>query len=280
MNAAERYAVVGHPVKHSRSPYIHTLFAHQTKQHLIYKALDIAPEQLVEAVRTFFERGGRGLNVTTPHKQAAFALADQLTERATQAKAVNTLAPLADGSLLGHNTDGTGLVRDLSINLKLSLGGKRVLLLGAGGAARGVLAPLLALLPKDLVVANRTAERATQLAEEFSRYGPVRGVGLEQLPAGPFDCIINATTLSLNDALPPLPDSSLGPGSICYDLAYGGADTSFVRWARAHGATHAYTGLGMLVEQAAESFLLWRGVRPQTAPVLQALQHALGVRQA
>jgi shikimate dehydrogenase len=271
VTAPDRYAVVGHPVAHSRSPAIHALFARQTGQVLVYEALDVAPEQFVEAVRAFFADGGRGLNVTVPHKEAAFALSDQLTERAQRARSVNTLARLADGTLLGHNTDGTGLVRDLTINLQVPISGRRLLLLGAGGAARGVLGPLLELSPRELIVANRTAGRAEQLGREFASLGRVRGTGFSGLPIGAFDLIINATAASLTAELPPLPADTIGAATICYDMGYAEGETRFVGWARERGAARAYSGLGMLVEQAAESFLLWRGVRPDTAPALAAL---------
>ncbi len=271
MQPADRYAVIGHPIAHSLSPRIHGLFAQQTHQHLVYTALDIEPGQLASGLRDFFANGGCGVNVTVPHKEAVIPLCDQLAERARSAGAVNTILRDSRDRLLGDNTDGIGLVRDLTRNLRLSVAGRRVLLLGAGGAARGVLAPLLALQPLELVVANRTVERALALAHTFSAYGPVRGAGYAQLDGSGFELIINATAASLHGQVPPLPPSVLGGTCICYDMVYGHAATPFVQWARAHGASQAHMGLGMLVEQAAESFFLWRGLRPDTAGVLAVL---------
>ena len=271
MNAPDRYAVIGHPVAHSRSPRIHALFAAQTGQSLVYERIDATPAEFAAVTRDFFARGGRGLNVTLPHKEAARALCGRLTPRAERAGAVNTLMAEAGGTLLGDNTDGAGLVRDLEVNLGLAVAGRRLLLLGAGGAVRGVLGPLLELGPAEIVIANRTPERALQLAAEFAGAAPIRGCGLDTPGAG-FDLIINGTSASLAGELPALPRGVVQPDALCYDMAYGREDTVFVRWARAQGAARAVMGLGMLVEQAAESFLLWRGVRPETPPVLAALQ--------
>ncbi|HEY3731304.1 MAG TPA: shikimate dehydrogenase [Steroidobacteraceae bacterium] len=270
MPAPDRYAVIGHPIAHSRSPQIHALFARQTAQNMSYGAIDIAPSNLAARVHEFFTAGGRGLNVTVPHKQAVMPLAARLGERARVAGAANTLVAGAAG-LLADNTDGAGLVRDLSHNLGIALRSRRVLLLGAGGAARGVLAPLLELQPRELVIANRSAERAEALAVAFAARGPVRGLGLTQLDSVPFDLIVNATAASLRGELPAVPAEVIGAETICYDLVYADRDTRFVQWAREHDAAQTHMGLGMLVEQAAESFFLWRGVRPDTAPVLAAL---------
>jgi shikimate dehydrogenase len=271
MPAPDRYAVIGHPIGHSRSPQIHALFAQQTHQSMIYGAIDATPQDLAPRVREFFAGGGRGLNVTVPHKQAVMALAASLSVRARTAGAANTLVRDAAGSLIADNTDGAGLVRDLTRNLHIAVTAQRVLLLGAGGAARGVLAPLLALKPSEIVIANRSVERALALANTFVALGPVRGVGYAQLDGVCFDLIVNATAASLQSELPPLPPSALGAAAICYDLVYADSDTRFMHWAREHGARQVHMGLGMLVEQAAESFYLWRGVRPDTAPVLSAL---------
>jgi shikimate dehydrogenase len=271
MSAPDRYAVIGHPIAHSRSPQIHSLFALQTRQHMSYTAIDVTPEELAPRLREFFASGGRGLNVTVPHKQAVIALSDSLSARARIAGAANTLVPDSTGQLLADNTDGVGLVRDLTQNLQISVGGRRVLLLGAGGAARGVLAPLLELKPREFVIANRSVERARSLAQAFATVGPVRGIGFDELDGLRFDLIINATAASLQSQLPPLPPAALGGDTICYDLVYADSDTRFTRWAHENGAAQAHMGLGMLVEQAAESFYLWRGVRPDTAPVLAAL---------
>lgn len=263
----DRYAVIGHPIAHSRSPRIHAAFAAAAGQHLTYDRIDAAPEAFEGIVRDFFDDGGCGLNVTLPHKEAAARLADRLTGRARLAGAVNTLARQPDGTLLGDNTDGAGLMADLA-RLGIAVQGARVLVLGAGGATRGILGPLLEAQPAQLVVANRTAARATALAAAFAG---VQGCGYDALAslvvAGPFDLVIHATSLGLQGEVPPLPQGVIGPASVAYDLGYGAGDTPFVRWARARGVTRAEQGLGMLIEQAAESFFLWRGVRPDTAPL-------------
>lgn len=269
--SVDQYAVVGHPVAHSLSPFIHSLFARQTGQSLVYRLMDVAPEQFIERVREFFATGGRGVNITVPHKTRAMTLASELTERARLAGAVNTLAARHDGTLLGDNTDGAGLVQDLSVNLGVQLKQRDILLIGAGGAARGVIAPLLAREPRRIAIANRTAERAAALAAVFAGLGAVEGGGFGALGGQAFDLIINATSASLTGELPAVPAAAFGPDTFCYDMAYGRGDTPFVRWARELGCRHAVPGWGMLVEQAAESFRLWRGVRPLTAPVLAAL---------
>jgi shikimate dehydrogenase len=270
MAVIDRYAVVGHPIAHSRSPVIHGLFARQTGQSLRYDAFDVLPADFAGTVQRFFAEGGRGLNVTLPHKEAAFALAEQHTPRALSAAAVNTLA-MVDGRLLGDNTDGAGLLRDLCSNLGVELASRRLLLLGAGGAARGAIAPLLAAAPAALVISNRGLDRAAALAR-LQADERVRALGFEALRGQHFDVIINATSASLSDDVPALPEGVVGTYSCCYDMAYGKAPTAFIRWARAQGATRVFDGLGMLVEQAAESFQLWRGVRPETAPVMAALK--------
>ncbi|MFI4869376.1 MAG: shikimate dehydrogenase [Steroidobacterales bacterium] len=271
MPAPDRYAVIGHPIAHSRSPQIHALFARQTHQSMTYTALDVTPEELAVRVREFFATGGSGLNVTVPHKEAVIALTASLSARACTAGAANTILRDAAGNLIADNTDGAGLVRDLTHNLHIGVRAQRVLLVGAGGAARGVLAPLLELGPRELVIANRGVERALALASAFAALGPVRGAGFGELDRSCFDLIINATAAGLQAQVPLLPPGVIGPTTICYDLIYAGGDTHFMRWARQHGAAQAHMGLGMLVEQAAESFYLWRGVRPDTTPVLAAL---------
>lgn len=272
MPTPDRYAVVGHPIAHSLSPRIHALFARQTQQHLHYTALDASAGGLAECVREFFASGGRGLNVTVPHKQSVMALLDRLSERARRAAAVNTIALDDAGGLLGDNTDGIGLARDLAQNLRIAVANRRVLLLGAGGAARGVLGPLLGLAPSELVIANRSFEPARALANEWAASGSVRAVAFGELAGIEFDLIINATAASLQGEVPALPPGVLRAGPVCYDMAYGEHPTAFVQWVRGLGVTRTHTGLGMLVEQAAESFLLWRGVRPDTAPVLAELR--------
>jgi shikimate dehydrogenase len=267
----DRYGVFGHPVGHSLSPFIHAMFARETAQDMSYRPFDVAPEDFTERVRGFFAEGGRGLNITLPHKLVAVEVAAELTERAAHAAAVNTLA-VQDGKLLGDNTDGVGLVRDLCDNLGLAITGQRVLILGAGGATRGVLAPLLALQPQELIIGNRTAERAEALAAAFADLGDAHGVGFADVGADAFDLILNATSASLSGEIPPIPQSAVGPDTVCYDLAYGKGASAFVNWAQAAGCAQALQGLGMLVEQAAESFELWRGLRPDTASVLGALR--------
>ena len=267
----DQYAVVGHPVAHSLSPFIHSLFARQTGQAVSYRLMDTPPEQFIERVSEFFATGGRGVNITLPHKTRAMTLANELTERARLAGAVNTLAARRDGTLLGDNTDGAGLVQDLTVNLGIRVRERSILLIGAGGAARGVIAPLIALAPRRIVITNRTAERAVALAAVFAGLGAVEGCGFAELAGQAFDVIINATSASLTGELPAVPATAFAAGTFCYDMAYGRGDTAFVRWARELGCRRAVPGWGMLVEQAAESFRLWRGVRPLTAPVLAAL---------
>jgi shikimate dehydrogenase len=271
MSAPDRYAVIGHPVSHSRSPFIHARFAAQTGQNLTYDTIDAAPADFDAVVRDFFAQGGRGLNVTIPHKEAAARFAAELTPRARRAGAVNTLALRNDGSVLGDNTDGAGLARDMVNNHGISIAGRRVLLLGAGGAARGVLAPLLGLKPSQLTIVNRTVERAQELVQAFSDMGHLSALAYSQLDNQPWDIVINATAASLSGELPALPPGIVSARSICYDLAYGRHETAFVRWAHERGVARAMDGLGMLVEQAAESFHLWRGVRPDTRSVLSEL---------
>jgi shikimate dehydrogenase len=239
---------------------------------MTYRLFDVRPGDLEVYVRDFFSQGGRGLNVTLPHKIAAGELAHELTPRAAHAAAVNTLMSAGDGSILGDNTDGAGLVRDLRDNLGITLAGRRVLVMGAGGATRGVVAPLLGLEPAVVVIANRTPERAAALAAAFADLGVTQGVGFADVGDEPFDLVINATSASLSGEIPPLPPGAVDANSVCYDLAYGKSATAFVAWARQRGCARALQGWGMLVEQAAESFELWRGVRPTTAPVLAALK--------
>jgi len=269
-DTVDRYAVLGHPISHSRSPAIHRLFARQTGEQLRYDALDVLPADFDTTVRDFFAAGGRGLNVTLPHKQAAFALARQRTPRALSAAAVNTLL-CVDGALLGDNTDGAGLVRDLRANLGIELAARRLLLLGAGGAARGALGPLLEAAPAAIVIANRHLARALELARVRADER-VSAVALEALQDRHFDLVINATSASLAGQVPAVPAGVIGAHTCCYDMAYGREPTAFMRWATAQGAARVLDGLGMLVEQAAESFYLWRGVRPDTAPVMAALK--------
>lgn len=266
----DRYAVYGSPIKHSKSPRIHQLFAEQTQQLLEYTAQEVTAERFKASVATFFNEGGKGLNCTLPLKELAWAYADHNTERAELSKAVNTLVLQEDGSILGDNTDGCGLVVDLTANHGISLA-SRILILGAGGACRGILAPILEHSPHQLILANRTRQKASDLAAEFCVFGDVEGCGFADLKGQAFDLIINATSASLTDEMLPLEDDLLAAGGVCYDLAYGNRPTAFVRWGVEHRAKKSLDGLGMLVEQAAEAFYLWRSVKPQTKPVIDAL---------
>jgi shikimate dehydrogenase len=274
----DRYGVIGHPVSHSWSPFIHGMFARQTEQDIVYRLHEVPPERFRGHVLEFFTSGGRGLNVTVPHKIAAAELANDLTPRAERAGAVNTLMLLEDKFLVGDNTDGAGLVNDLLINLRLILAQRRILIIGAGGASRGVLAPLLMLKPSQILIANRTVRRAETLAADFSDLGTVRACGFDEIPLDPFDIIINATSASLSGEIPAITRAVVDSNTVCYDMAYGKSETPFLNWALASGCARAVQGLGMLVEQAAASFELWRGIRPQTAPVLAALQKIIQER--
>jgi len=273
MTQVDRYAVMGNPIAHSKSPQIHRLFARQTGQSISYEAILVQKDRFGEAVADFLAAGGKGLNVTVPFKQQAWQLADESSSRARRAGAVNTLMARSDGTLFGDNTDGTGLVRDLTVNLVINLTGKRILMMGAGGAARGVLEPLLAEQPSALVIANRTAERAEELARVFADLGDLRGCGFPVLAGERFDLVINATAAGLRGEVPELPEGVIGPQTCCYDMVYSSGPTAFMQYAQARGARCAFDGLGMLVEQAAESFRLWRGVSPRTAPVIELLRH-------
>lgn len=277
MLQAERYAVIGNPIAHSKSPEIHARFAEQIGQKLVYERLLAPLDGFADTVHGFIEQGGKGANVTVPFKLEAYALAMVLTARAQAAGAVNTLkfARAANGGalILGDNTDGVGLVTDIVSNAGVALANKRVLLLGAGGAARGVVLPLLQTNPAELVIANRTASKALELAQRFTAQGNVRASECGTLQ-GPFDVIINATSASLSGDLPPVPASVFSTDTFAYDMMYGKEPTVFMRLAAQHGAV-VRDGLGMLVEQAAESFFVWRGVRPATAPVFAALRAAL-----
>ncbi|KPP96796.1 shikimate dehydrogenase [Marinobacter sp. HL-58] len=269
------YAVVGNPISHSKSPRIHSLFASQTGEQLEYTAIQAPLDDFEGTVRDFFRRGGMGLNVTVPFKELAWRLADWRTERAELAGAANTLYQDSKGLLTADNTDGKGLVTDLTANHGISLKGKRILVLGAGGAVRGVLGPLLGEHPAAVVIANRTVAKAEALVALFR---PVAGkTGLEACgfgqPAEPFDLVINGTSASLQGDLPPVSANVIGAGTVVYDMMYSLQTTTFNQWASNHGATRVFDGLGMLVEQAAESFRIWRGIRPQTQPVIDELRN-------
>ncbi|HTQ98880.1 MAG TPA: shikimate dehydrogenase [Candidatus Acidoferrum sp.] len=268
----DRYAVMGNPVAHSKSPLIHAQFARETGQDLIYEALLVEHGRFPQAVRAFFAGGGKGLNITVPFKLEAWALAEQRSEQAELAGAVNVLFLDAEGVLQGHNTDGIGMVRDITQNHGGVLQGKSILILGAGGATRGIVLPLLQQRPAGICIANRTVSKAQELVPLFASHGQVHACGYDDLRGQRFDWVFNATAASLQGELPPLPADLLNPMAWCYDLMYAKEPTIFCRWAQHHGAHRALDGLGMLVEQAAESFWLWRGVRPQTAAVLQMLR--------
>jgi shikimate dehydrogenase len=267
----DQYGLVGHPVAHSWSPFIHGMFAKDTGQNLVYRLFDVEPDNFRHEILRLLTSGVRGLNVTLPHKQAAADLVNELTPRAERAQAVNTIG-LDDGAgLIGDNTDGVGLTRDLEHNLGLNLADKRVLILGAGGAVRGVLGPLLEQQLREVTIANRTPARAELLAKEFGDLGKIVGCGFAQVRGPAYDIIINATSAGLHGEMPAMPANLVNEASICYDMAYGRGETPFTSWAKSLHAQRVTKGWGMLVEQAAESFLIWRGQRPKTQPVLEAL---------
>lgn len=264
-----RYAVVGNPIGHSKSPLIHSLFGQQTGEKIIYETLLAPKEGFQEAVRYFFLGGGAGLNVTVPFKQAAWAMSSQMFGD-RRSKAVNTLFLVNGGEYAGANTDGIGIVRDIRDNLGIEIGGRRILLLGAGGAVRGVVPALEEESPASMTVWNRTAERASELARDFA--GSLTAASMVELRGQQFDLIVNGTSSSLQGNLPEVDEAWLASGCCCYDMVYGDEDTAFVRWARDAGAAAAADGLGMLVEQAAESFRIWRGILPETDPVIRKLR--------
>ncbi len=268
------YAVIGNPIEHSKSPLIHAAFARETSQDIVYERLLAPLDGFAEAVNAFRRSGGAGANVTVPFKEQAFALADELSERARLAGAVNTLK-FTDVRIEGDNTDGAGLVADITRNLNFSIARKRVLIIGAGGAARGIALPLLAELPALLVFANRSMDKAQILQHQFSPYGVVETRDYAALPGLQFDLVINATSASLSGERVPLPADLYALNSLAYDIMYGIGETPFLAHARCHGAGQYSDGLGMLVEQAAEAFYVWRKVRPTTAPVIAMLrQHS------
>ena len=271
----DRYAVIGNPVAHSKSPQIHAAFAQQTGQQLEYTSLLVEIGQLADAVAEFQQNQGKGLNITVPFKQDAWALSTELSERAQRAGAVNTLILRAEGDYYGDTTDGVGLVTDLIKNHDLNLNNKRILILGAGGAVRGVLEPILNECPTELVIANRTVSKAGQLAEDFNKLGKISASSFEALADRQFDLIINGTSASLAGELPPLPDGILTTKACVYDMMYAAKATPFMLWGEQQDAAQCFDGLGMLVEQAAESFYLWRGVRPETSTVIQQLRKDL-----
>ncbi len=267
----DRYGVMGYPVSHSRSPVIHRLFALQTNQDLQYELLQVAPDKLESAVSQFGRTGGRGLNITVPHKTEVARLVDDISERASTAGAVNTLV-FREDSLFGDNTDGVGLMRDLQVNQGIQLKSANILILGAGGATRGIVSPLLEAEPATIMIANRTFPKARALADYFSSQGPVNACRFQDVRSLPiYDLVINATSASVKGEMPPYPAEAIHPNTCCYDLSYGASPTPFSIWAAEHGAAKSMMGWGMLVEQAAESFHIWRGVRPDTVSVLRQL---------
>lgn len=269
---SQLYAVMGNPVRHSKSPAIHTEFARQCGIALEYRAIEVESGSFARAVEEFRAAGGQGLNITVPFKLEAYQLADERSARAELAGAVNTLKFESSGTVYGDNTDGVGLVRDLATNHAIALKGKRVLVLGAGGAVRGILGPLLQQGIGSVVIANRTVSKATELAHAFAAHGDVSSCGFDVLHGQRFDIVINGTAASLRAEVPPLPDELFAGQAVAYDLMYGDQPMPFMIWAREHSAARVTDGLGMLVEQAAESFLLWHGVRPQTGPVIEHLR--------
>jgi len=272
-DALDQYGLIGHPVSHSWSPFIHGMFASQTHQRMSYRLYDVPADRFESHVHDFAAQGGRGLNVTVPHKMAAARVARELSPRAELARAVNTLS-FTGQRILGDNTDGAGLVRDLRDNLGVTLKERRLLIAGAGGAVRGIIGPLHELEPAEIVIAGRAAERARALAAEFERLGRIVGCGLEDLAPAGFDLVINATSASLTGEVPAIAPETARSAMLCYDMAYSKTETAFLRWAREQGCPRAVQGWGMLVEQAAEAFQIWRGIRPDTRPVLDLLPTA------
>lgn len=279
----DKYAVIGNPIAHSKSPHIHQLFAQQASENIMYEGLLSPIDEFKETIEAFRKGNGQGVNITVPFKQEAWELADELSDYAQRAGAVNTLVFREDGSIYGANTDGVGLVRDLVENHGSLLQGKRILILGAGGAVRGVLQPILQQQPKEIYIANRTPERATELAKNMQDLREdciLRGGSYNDISSvsetGQFDLIINGTAASLQGIMPPIPEDCLADGAHCYDMMYGGKPTAFEFWCEDQGAGKVMNGLGMLVEQAAESFSIWRGKMPDTKPVLEQIRMAWG----
>lgn len=269
----DRYAVVGNPITHSLSPQIHRLFAEQTQQSMSYEAIQLSLDDFPRQIRALQQQGLKGVNVTVPFKLQAWEICQQTSPRAEQAGAVNTLVFLGNGEISGDNTDGAGLSRDLIYNHDTHIEHRKILILGAGGAARGVLAPLLALEPENITIANRTLEKAKKLALDFNSIGKIGACGYDDLGSETFDLIINATAAGLSGQVPPIGEEVLDSNSICYDMMYNlDGPTAFVAWAQTHGVANAIDGLGMLVEQAAESFYIWRGIRVSTAEVINKLR--------
>ena len=272
-----KYAVLGNPVSHSKSPLIHSMFAQQTDQTMSYVAIPLEKNEFEAFVRKFFAEGGAGLNVTVPFKGNAFALAASCSPRAELAQAVNTLFLDDNGRICGDNTDGVGLVSDLKLNNKVAISGQRVLILGAGGAVRGIMAALVYEKAAAITIVNRDVSKAELLAEEMQSMAPIAAMSYAMLQEDAnngrsYDLIINGTSSSLKGEMPKLDAKVIAPGCCCYDLMYSATDTLFLQWAKQEGAKKSIDGLGMLVEQAAEAFALWRGVRPNTVSVMAHLR--------
>jgi len=270
----DRYAVMGNPIAHSKSPEIHQLFAQQTGQTLSYEALLIETDQFEKNLENFALDGGKGLNITVPFKQLAWQQSHKRSQRAELAGAVNTLS-FQNGQIIGDNTDGIGLVRDLTNNQNINISNQRILIAGAGGAVRGVLLPILEQKPAAVIIANRTQNKAEELANLFSAYGNITAQAFSELPHEPFDLIINGTAASLQGAVPPIPNECVGESTSLYDMMYASEPTSFLKWGKNLGANVCIDGLGMLVEQAAESFFIWRGIRPETQTIIATLREQM-----
>ncbi len=271
-SSIDNYCVMGNPVAHSKSPQIQSAFAEQTRQNIFYQAILVDEGNFKEAIKEFQRQGGKGLNITVPFKGDAWEVAQQKSTRAERAAAVNTISFDDEGKIIGDNTDGIGLIRDLTNNLNISIKDKNILILGAGGAIRGILDPLFDEGPGKVVIANRTVSRAENLVDIFSDRGDLSACGFNELAGSSFDLVINGTSASLQGEVPPLPESLINNNTYCYDLMYSATDTPFVSWAKSHDAKMAVDGSGMLVEQAAESFFIWRGVRPETGSVIKLLR--------
>jgi shikimate dehydrogenase len=268
----DNYAVFGNPIEHSKSPDIHAAFAKSTGENIIYKKQKINIGFFDRAASEFFKSGGKGLNITVPFKLDAYNFSEKITRRAKIAGAVNTLSLRNDGKIVGDTTDGIGISHDIINNLGWEINGKKVLILGAGGAVRGILQPILELLPQHLVIANRTIKKAEALSENFAEMGHIVGCDFEMLSGQKFDVVINGTSATLTNKILSLPNGLFKKNAVCYDMAYGTEHSAFLEWAKKNGALEISDGLGMLVEQAAESFYIWRGIRPDTAKVISMLK--------
>ena len=272
----DKYAVVGNPIKHSQSPFIHDQFAHQTGQQLTYERILIPLDDFKNALKNLQSADYKGINVTLPFKHEAYLAANHRSTAASLAQAANTLVFHPNQTITAENTDGCGLIKDLSENLKIHLSNQSLLILGAGGATQGILGPLLSKNPRRLILANRTLEKAKHLESHFSQFGPIESCPWEEIPDYPFDMIINATSLSLvNDHFSLKANRIIQKETICYDLAYKKGLTPFLQWAKKMGSNYCYDGLGMLVEQAAAAFFVWRGIYPETTSVIAALKQQL-----